>query len=96
MLDELNAHLQPRQAQAIIEGVASDTFAIFNPTFQGAVLRPPLWNTFFADALIAVDSTGDSSAKFADDTNIFQELHSATSNATMLARMHTRCERDYA
>ena len=40
--------------------------------FQGTVLGPPLWNTFFADVSKPAKSTGRQEAMFANDLNVFQ------------------------
>ena len=57
-LNFLDAYLQPRQAQVIVEGAASDQFVIRNTVFQGTVLGPPLWNTFFSDVLLPAEHDG--------------------------------------
>ena len=41
-LNFLDSYLQPRDAQVVVEGTASDTFEIANTVFQGTVLGPPL------------------------------------------------------
>ena len=71
-LNFLDSYLQPRDAQVVVEGTASDTFEIANTIFQGTVLGPPLWNTFFNDVAIPAASTGGEPATFADDLNVFQ------------------------
>ena len=45
-----------------------------NTVFQGTVLGPPLWNSFFADVSIPAKSTGGRESMFADDLNVFQEF----------------------
>ena len=40
--------------------------------FQGTVLGPPLWNTFFADVALPARAKGGQEAKFADDLNVFK------------------------
>ena len=54
----LDAYLQPRQAEVVVEGVASDKITIQNTVFQGTVLGPMLWNLFFADVSFPAASTG--------------------------------------
>ena len=87
-LNFLDSYLQPRRAQVMVEGAASDDFEIANTVFQGTVLGPILWNLFFADVSIPAQSTGGESYKFADDLNIFQGFKKSTSNAEILRRMH--------
>ena len=45
----IDAYLQPRRATVVVEGTMSDEMEIANTVFQGTVLGPPLWNTFFND-----------------------------------------------
>ena len=82
----LNAYLQPRQARVIVEGAVSDPFEIFNTVFQGTVLGPPLWNTFFADVVNPAEETGGQAAVFVDDLNIFQHFF-VISNGKMCGTM---------
>ena len=73
-LNFLDAYLSPRMGQVLVQGARSDFFEICNSVFQGTVLGPPLWNTFFADVSTAASSTGGREALFADDLNVFQEF----------------------
>ena len=57
-----------------VSGELSDFFEIMDMIFQGTVLGPPLWNTFFADVAIAASATGGSEAMFADDLNVFRRF----------------------
>ena len=41
-LNFLDSYLQPRIAQVVVEGVASEEFTIENQVFQGTILGPPL------------------------------------------------------
>ena len=68
----LNAYLQPRKGKVVVEDTASDEFVLSNTVFQGTVLGPTLWNTFFADVSVPASSTGGQEAIFADDLNVFQ------------------------
>ena len=86
-LQFLNAYLEPRQGQVIVEGTASDPFAISNTVFQGTVLGPPLWNLFFADVIVPAESTGGAGKMFADDLNVFQEFDLAISNENLTRTM---------
>ena len=73
-LNFLSAYLSPRRGQVGVQGAFSEEFEIANSVFQGSVLGPPLWNTFFADVAQPAGSTGGSEAMFADDLNVFQEV----------------------
>ena len=84
----LDAYLQPRQAEVVVEGVASDKFTIQNTVFQGTVLGPMLWNLFFADVSFPAASTGGNVSKFADDLNVFQTFNKETDNGEILRVMH--------
>ena len=73
-LDFLNSYLEPRVGYVTVEGALSDLFEIDNSVFQGTVLGPPLWNTFFADVAVSATAQGDNEAMFADDLNVFREF----------------------
>ena len=73
-LNFLDAYLAPRKGQVVVQGAFSDCFEIANSVFQGTVLGPPLWNTFFADVSTPASSTGGREAMFADDLKIFKNL----------------------
>ena len=83
----LDAYLQPRKGKVVVEGCASDEFDISNTVFQGTVLGPCLWNTFFADVCIPASSTGGKEAMFADDLNVFQILPRATAHEEILTSL---------
>ena len=71
-LNFLDAYLSPRRGQVVVQGAFSDDFEIANSVFQGTVLGPPLWNSFFSDVSIPAMSTGGKGQIFADDLNVFQ------------------------
>jgi hypothetical protein len=68
----LSSYLAPRRGQVIVQGARSELFEIANSVFQGTVLGPCLWNTFFADVSVSAKSTGGKEAMFADDLNVFK------------------------
>ena len=68
----LDAYLQTRTGKVVVEGCSSEEFVLSNTVFQGTVLGPTLWNTFFADVCIPASSTGGHEAMFADDLKVFQ------------------------
>ena len=68
----LDAYLSPRRGRVVVQGSASQEMILDDSVFQGTVLGPPLWNSFFADVATPAKSTGGSEAVFADDLNVFQ------------------------
>ena len=52
----------------------SEDMIIDNSVFQGTVLGPPLWNSFFSDVSVPAQSTGGQESMFADDLNVFQKF----------------------
>jgi len=74
----LDAYLAPRTGQVCVQGEFSDTIPIDNTVFQGTVLGPPLWNTFFADVSEPASSTGGEEEMFADDLSVFQQFPTGT------------------
>ena len=69
-----DAYLAPRIGKVVVQGEHSDEFTIDNSVFQGTVLGPTLWNSFFADVSIPAKSSGGRESMFADDLNVFQEF----------------------
>ena len=76
-LNFLGSFLDPWTGRVLVQGAASDAFDILNSVYQGTVLGPPLWNTFFADVDEAARSTGGQEKKFADDLSAFQMFDSS-------------------
>ena len=71
-LNFLEAYLAPRQGKVVVQGTASELFTLEDQVFQGTVLGPPLWNSFFADVALPANATGGQEAIFADDLNVFK------------------------
>ena len=92
-LNFLLSYLKPRRAVVVAEGVKSDEFEISNQVFQGTVLGPPLWNTFFSDVTIAASTTGGKPSMFADDLNVFQKFDRRVSNEECLKTSYLCRER---
>jgi len=89
----LDSYLSPRVGQVVVQGQRSDEMLLANTVFQGTVLGPPLWNTFFADVAMPAASTGGKEAMFADDLNVFKAFDRQLPFAeakTDLARCRTR------
>ena len=57
-----------------------------NMVYQGTVLGPPLWLTFFADSCLAIRAVDFEEIIFADDLNVFQEVSADLDDAAVLAR----------
>ena len=74
LLKFLDAYLAPRIGNVVVQGKHSVDMILENTVFQGTVLGPPLWNSFFADVSIPAKSTGGRESMFADDLNVFQEF----------------------
>ena len=92
-LDFLNAYLAPRVGYVTVAGVFSDVFDLCNMVFQGTVLGPSLWNTFFADVALAAATGGGQEAMFADDLNVFKKHPVSQPNAEIRFQMEaTRVE----
>ena len=76
--------LQERTAHACVDGVFSKSFALRDMVFQGTVLGPMLWNTYYADAANAINAQSFTEAVFADDLNSFREYHRSASDERIL------------
>ena len=72
VLGFLTSWLEERTSQVVLGGSASETEPLANSVYQGTVLGPPLWNTFFADARLAVEKHGFTETVFADDLNAWK------------------------
>ena len=82
-----------RTGRVVVGGASSDPMGIFNTVFQGTVLGPPLWNTFFADVALAASATGGQEEIYADDLNVFKKFDRATPNDEIVENMQT-CRQD--
>ena len=87
-LNFLDAYLQPRRAQVVVEGTTSDEFEISNTVFQGTVLGSPLWNLFFKDVTEPASSFGGTPSVFADDLSAFKQFDKNIENAEILRELH--------
>ena len=92
-LNFLDAYLQPRTGQVVVEGEFSDEFEIANTVFQGTVLGSCLWNVFFADVTGPAASTGGDAKMFADDLNVFQKFDQKVGNEEIVRTMGVCRER---
>jgi len=71
-LNFLDSYRSPRRGRVVVQGASSDEIVLDDSVFQGTVLGPCLWNTFFADVSVPARSSGGKEAMFADDLNVFQ------------------------
>ena len=65
----------------------SGDIKIHNMVYQGTVLGPPLWNIFYADAVLVVKVHGFLELIFADDLNCFKDFELSTSNSELHTEM---------
>ena len=89
LLKLLSSWLEERDAVVVVEGVCSRKERLTNMVFQGTVLGPPLWNTFFADASPVVQKSGFRDTVFADDLNCDKVFTSSTSNVEVFEDLKT-------
>ena len=79
LLRLLESYLQTRKSVVLVEGKQSRGFKLEYTIFQGTVLGPPSWNTFFSDVSTAIPESFDEE-KFADDRTVFQEFDESMQN----------------
>ena len=72
----LASWLDDRRSVIAVSGVVSDTMVLRDSVFQGAVLGPPLWDIFCADAKSATGKYGFTAVIFADDFNCWKAFDS--------------------
>ena len=63
----LDSYLAPRVGNVVVQGSMSEDMIIDNSVFQGTVLGPPLWNSFFSDVNVPAQSAGGQGSMFADE-----------------------------
>ena len=63
------SYLKPRKAVVVVGGENSALIKLENTVYQGLVLRPPLWNTHFADIAKEVQAATFNEVIYADDLN---------------------------
>ena len=54
----LESYLESRIGNVVVQGKMSEDLIIDNSVFQGTVLGPPLWNSFFSDVSVPAQSIG--------------------------------------
>ena len=75
--------LQQRQAHVLVHGQQSQLWQLSNMVYQGTVLGPALWNTFFADIAQAFEEVLYESFFYADDLNSCKEYDRGADRATI-------------
>ena len=68
----LASSLEDRISQVVLGGASSAMEPLTDSVFQGTVLGPPLWNTFFGDARRALNRKHFKETVFADDLNCWK------------------------
>ena len=84
----LSSYLSPRTAHIIVNGAKSEQITIKNMVYQGTVLGPPLWNTFFSDVKDAAESSGATAAMFADDLVTYKRYDRQLDNSLIFDDLH--------
>jgi hypothetical protein len=70
-----------------VEGNKSAQFSLEDQVFQGTVLGPPLYNTFFAD-LVTFMLPSKSGKVFADNLNAFHEFDRQVHDHRIMAKFY--------
>ena len=86
-LNFLDAYLAPRKGKVVVQGSSSEEFVLEDTVFQGTVLGPPLWNSFFADVADPASAAEGKEAIFADDLNVFHEFDRRTPVADIMSEL---------
>ena len=68
-IDILNSYLLPREGIVAVEGALSEAMLLCDMVFQGTVLGPALWNTFFSDVATEIPLGTQEVNLYADDLN---------------------------
>ena len=89
----LDSYLAPRIGNVVVQGKMSENMIQDNSVFQGTVLGPPLWNSFFSDVSVPAQSSGGQESMFADDLNVFQKFERLQPIAEVQGTLE-RCRRD--
>ena len=68
-IDFLNSYLLPSEGIVAVEGALSEAMLLCDMVFQGTVLGPALWNTFFSDVATEILLGTQEINLYADDLN---------------------------
>ena len=91
----LKSFFAPRRAQVIVQNVFSKEFEISNQVYQGTVLGPPRWNTFFANVATIASADAFEGAMFADDLNVYKKFNKDVTN-TYVFEQYANAKNEYA
>ena len=86
-LDFLNSYLLPREGRVAVEGAMSESMTLCDMVYQGTVLGPTLWNSFFGDVVQHVASDGQHVSLFADDLSVSARCPVEVSDAILLEEL---------
>ena len=88
----LDSWLESRKARVVVDGACSQELALTNQVYQGTVLAPPLWNTYFADARSVAVEDNFEDMFFADDFNLYKAFLASTANDLVTQSLDERQE----
>ena len=83
----LEAYLAQRTAEVVVGGEFSSPFHLRDQVFQGTVLGPKLWNTFFADIRFVLRHVDLIPLLFADDLNGYKVFLENIPNEEIIAHL---------
>ena len=83
----LRSWLGPPRSAAVLKGTSSALKPLRNSGYQGTVLSFLLWNTYFADARLAVTAVGFVEVIFADDMDCSKQFPASTPHPEIMARV---------
>ena len=86
-LDFLNSFLMSRERVVSVEGAKSIVMELSNMVFQGTVLGPMLWNSFFGDVAVEVPQGQQIMNLFADDLTAETHCPHNIGSATTMAEL---------
>ena len=89
----ISSWLERRVANVVVEGQRSADMELHDMLFQGTVWGPVLWNCFYADANVPLQSCGFLEIVFADDLNALKEFASSVPNDRIVPEL-TNCQRE--
>jgi len=93
LVSVLESWLRQRTSHVVVGGCMSETMLLVDMVFQGTVLGPTLWNTFFEDARKAINEVLFEEIVYADDLNAYREFSATTSNSSV-RKCITMCQQE--
>ena len=92
MLQVIASWLRKRTAHVVVGGARSQSMELINQVFQGTVWGPSLWNLFFEDARLALETLNFVAMVFADDLNTFKAFVPAVTNEAVMLELEASTE----